>query len=111
MLEPTSAVPAARGHVRSQRTDAGNTKLEVEVQHLAPPSRVVPGSNVYIVWAQRDEKSAPQNIGVLAVGSDRKGKLETLTPLSSFEVFVTPEPTPDTVEPTSEPVMRSRIEP
>jgi hypothetical protein len=110
-LEPTHAVPAAKGNVRAQRTDSGNTRLDVEVQFLAPPGRVAPGSQVYIVWAQRDDKSAPQNIGALPVGSDRKGKLQTLTPLDRFEVFLTPEPGPGATEPTNEPVMRSRVEP
>ena len=110
-LEPTQAVAAAKGKVRAERTDSGNTKLDVEVQFLAPPGRVAPGSQVYVVWAQRDDKSAPQNIGALAVGSDRKGKLQTLTPLDRFEVFLTPEPVGGATEPTNEPVMRSRIEP
>ena len=110
-LEPTQAVAAAKGKVRAERTDSGNTKLDVEVQFLAPPGRVAPGSQVYVVWAQRDDKSAPQNIGALAVGSDRKGKLQTLTPLDRFEVFLTPEPVGGATEPTNEPVMRSRVEP
>ena len=110
-LEPTHAVPAAKGRVEAERTDSGNTKLQVEVQHLAPAGRVAPGSQVYVVWAQRDKESAPQNIGALAVGNDRKGKLRTLTPLERFDVFLTPEPVPGATEPTNDPVMRSRIEP
>ncbi len=110
-LEPTQAVAAAKGKVRAERTDSGNTKLDVEVQFLAPPGRVAPGSQVYVVWAQRDDKSAPQNIGALAVGSDRKGKLQTLTPLDRFDVFLTPEPAGGATEPTNEAVMRTRVEP
>ncbi len=109
-LEPTQAVAAAKGNVRAERTDSGNTRLDVQVQHLAPPGKVVPGAQVYVVWAQRDDASAPQNLGALAVGGDRKGKLETLTPLDRFEVFLTPEQVPAAAEPTSEPVMRSRVE-
>lgn len=110
-LQPTPAVPAALGEVRSERTDQGNTKVDVEVEHLAPPGRVAPGAQVYIVWAQRDDKSSPQNIGALRVGKDRKGKLETLTPLDRFDVFVTPESSPNIAHPTNEPIMRSRVEP
>jgi len=111
-LEPTSAVPAAEGQVRSERTEEGNTKLEVEVKHLAPPAKVAPGAEVYIVWAQRDDKTAgPQNIGALTVDKDRKGKLQTLTPLDRFEVLVTPEPSANATEPTNEPVMRSHVGP
>ena len=104
-------MPAAQGEVRSNRTDAGNTKVDVKVQYLAPPDKVAPGAQTYVVWAQRDDKSSPQNIGALAVGKDRKGKLETLTPLDKFEVFVTPEPSPKATEPTNPPVMRSHVEP
>lgn len=111
-LQPTPAVPAAEGELRSERTKQGNTKLDLEVKYLAPPNRVAPGAQVYIVWAQRYDKSTPpQNIGALTVDKNRKGKLETLTPLDRFEVFVTPEPSPDVTEPTNDPVMRSHVEP
>jgi len=33
----------------------------------------------------------PANLGVLSVGEDQEGKLETSTPFKSFEVFVTAE--------------------
>lgn len=111
-LEPTAAVPAAEGQIRSKKTEQGNTKLDLEVKYLAPPNRVAPGAQVYIVWAQRYDKSTPpQNIGALTVDENRKGKLETLTPLDRFDVFVTPEPSPDVTEPTNDPVMRSHVEP
>lgn len=110
-LQATHAVPAALGEVHAKRTDQGNTQLSVEVSYLAPPQNVAPGSHVYIVWAKGEGNAQPQNIGALAVGDDRKGKLETLTPLDKFELFVTPEPDRNAKKPTNEPVMKTEVAP
>lgn len=110
-LQATQAVPAALGEVHASRTDQGNTRVDLEVSYLAPPQNVAPGSHVYIVWAQPEDGSPPQNIGALAVGEDRKGKLETLTPLQKFDIFVTPEPARNAKKPTNEAVMKAEVAP
>lgn len=110
-LQPSHAVPAAMGEVHAKKTDQGNTLVDVEVSYLAPPQNVAPGSHVYIVWAQPEDGSSPQNIGALTVGEDRKGKLETLTPLDKFKVLVTPEPDRNAKQPTNDPVMKADVAP
>ena len=110
-LQPTQSVPAALGEVHATKTDQGNTRVDVQVSYLAPPQNVDPGSHVYVVWAQPKDGSTPQNIGALEVGKDRKGRLETLTPLEKFEILVTPEPERNAKQPTNKPVMTADVSP
>jgi hypothetical protein len=109
-LQASDAVPAATGEVHAEAAN-GNTKVDVEVEHLAPPSKIAAGANVYVVWAVRDAKdAAPQNLGQLKVDDDRKGKLSTLTPLAHFDVIVTPEADAVVGKPTNAPVMRASVD-
>jgi hypothetical protein len=109
-LQTTGETPAAEGKVAVEHTDQGNTRLTLEVEHLAPPNRVVPGAQTYVVWAKSLAPHAqPENLGSLQVDSDRKGKLETTTPLDKFDVFVTPEAAPNAPAPTNAPVMRAQV--
>lgn len=110
-LEATTAVPAAIGEVHATRTDNGNTRVDVAVSYLAPPQNVAPGANVYVVWAQGEGGASPVNIGALEVGKDRKGELQTLTPLQKFEIFVTPEAERNAKLPSNRPVMKADVAP
>jgi len=111
-LEPTSQVQAAEGTVQAKSTDQGNVELEVEVEHMAPPEHVAPGTRFYVVWAKETgklETEPAQNIGSLTIDKNAKGKLKTLTPLEKFELFVTPEAQPNAKEPTHPAVMKADI--
>lgn len=109
-LVATSEAPAAEGKLEIKRTENQNTELEVKVEHLAPPNRVVSGATTYVVWAQPNEPEArPQNIGSLAVDEDREGELKTKTPFADFVLFITPEANPNATEPSSEPVLKAKV--
>ena len=60
------------------------------MKNLAPPERVSAGATTYSVWIQ-PEGAVPQNIGALEVDHELTGRLETLTPLHEFELFITTE--------------------
>ena len=110
-LHPSSATPAAEAQVKSQTTDDGNTRLSLEVEHLAPPDRVAADSSVYVVWAvPRFGDRRPQNLGALKVDNDLKGKIETITPLKNFDVMVTPEGNAAAEGPTHEAVLSGPIQ-
>jgi hypothetical protein len=100
-LTASSEIPAAQSSAKVSTTDNGNTKIDLSVQHLALPGRVSPGSTVYVVWVRGDQSDArAQNLGALKVSSDLSGTLSAVTPLKSFELFVTPEPTQSVSEPS-----------
>lgn len=108
-LNAAPATPAAVGEIKASRGDNGNTELSVEVEHLAPPENVASGAKVYVVWAKPHSQDPAQNLGALAVGDDRKGKLETKTVFKEFDLLVTPEATPTSAQPTSAPVMKASV--
>lgn len=110
-LQTASGAPAAVGNVETSQGENGNTVVKVEVEHLAPPENVASGASVYVVWAKPRSDEGPRNLGALKVSDDRKGKLETKTPLQQFELLVTPEASPLATKPTGEPVMRASVQP
>lgn len=108
-LQTAAGAPAAVGQVETEVGDNGNTEVKVEVEHLAPPEKVKSGASVYVVWAKPHTDEKAQNLGALAVDADRKGKLETKTPLKQFDVLVTPEASASVDAPTNDPVMRASV--
>ena len=107
-LNTFDSVQAAKGQVLLGTEKNGNTKVKVEVQHLAPPATVDNDSNAYVVWLQ-PAGGEPQNVGVLQVGNDLKGELETRTPFKQFQVIVTAEERPNVRAPSGPPVMNTNI--
>jgi hypothetical protein len=101
-------IPAAEGVVRATAGENGNTQLRVFVRHLARPEKVRPDATTYVVWLQ-PPGGAPQNMGALAVDEDLRGSLTTVTPLKSFDVFITLERTATVQEPSAENVLSASI--
>jgi hypothetical protein len=109
-LTTTPKNPAAQGRVETRRTENKNTEVNLEVQHMAPPQKVVGNATVYVVWAQPlSPEAPPQNMGSFVVGNDRRGSLKTVTPHERFELLVTPESKGTVDRPTNEPVMKAKI--
>jgi hypothetical protein len=107
-MNTAASVPAAEGQVKVANLKDGNTRVKVEVEHLAPPESVADTGGSYVVWIA-PEKGEPQNVGVLDVGSNRKGKLETKTAFKEFTVKVTLEKIPAATAPRGATVMRTHI--
>ena len=110
-MRSAEAAPAAKASIEASEGGNGNTKLEVKVEHLAPPESVAQDASVYVVWAKpRTGEAMEQNLGALRVDTDRKGKLTTVTPLRSFDVLVTPEASPQATRPSHDPVLTGKVE-
>jgi hypothetical protein len=108
-MNTAESVPAAQGKVKVANQKDGNTKVKVEVDHLAPPALASEQlASTYVVWI-KSPQGLPQNAGVLKVGSNRKGSLETKTPFKEFTVLVTLETSPAATIPTGPAVMDTRI--
>jgi hypothetical protein len=110
-LRASTAVPAAEGHVKVAAGDNGNTKLDINVKHLARPDKLAAGATSFVVWARSPmELSAPpQNLGALRVNDDLEGSLQTVTPLKQLDLTITPEMSPAASAPTGAPVMTAHI--
>ena len=115
MLRPSPSVAAAdtkvEAKVEAKQNAAGNTHLEVAVEHLAPPQSVAPDASTYVVWAMPAATGGEhvENLGALTIGDERKGELKAFTPLQSFDVLVTPERSAKVQTPSHEAVLTARI--
>jgi hypothetical protein len=101
-MSTSEDIPAARGMVTVTPTDNLNTRVEVQVEHLAPPGRVAPGATTYVVWARVPGEDRVQNLGALQVDRNLRGTLETVTPLRNFDVIITAETNATAAEPSKE---------
>jgi hypothetical protein len=91
-LGPSPVVPAAQGKAKLRKTKNGNVEIKLAVKHLAPPGRITPGSDVFVVWVRGlAPGSEAQNLGALKVDSNLNGKLTATTAMSSFDLFITCE--------------------
>jgi len=107
-MATTERVPAATGKVKVKQEKSGNSRIKVEVAHLAQPTGVFDPASTYVVWL-KPQTGDPQNVGVLNVKKDLKGELETRTAFKDFHVIVTAEVDPYTTTPNGQPVMDTRV--
>jgi hypothetical protein len=104
-------IPGAEGVVTVSTSNDGNTKLDISVKHLAHPEKVEAGASVFMVWVRGLEGGAQAaSLGALIVNSDLSGRMETVTPLRSFELFITPESSQTVSAPTGKTLLSARIE-
>jgi hypothetical protein len=101
-LAGSPQIPAAEGKVRLNKTKNGNVEIKLTVKHLAPPERIVPGANVFMVWVRGLAPDAQaQNLGALRVDKNLNGKMTAITALPSFDLFITCEPSQTATAPGS----------
>jgi hypothetical protein len=103
------AAPAATGNVSVDTDDNGNSKIKVNVDHLANPASLSPAETTYVVWIQQ-RGAQPQNAGVIQVNKDLKGEFETTTPSRSFDVFVTAEANRNATAPSGSTVLKATVQ-
>jgi hypothetical protein len=109
-LAADKSVPGARGQVDVGKDDNGNTKVEVEVEHLAGPESLTPPRTAYVVWFQ-ERGSEPMNQGLLRPDKNLKAKFKSVTSAKIFDVFVTAETDQTTKSPGGSEVLRGSVQP
>ena len=69
------------------------TQISIKAEHLAPPERLLAGTNVYVVWARQDANGDWYRIGKLDYDkASRKGAVDVATvPLTGFELAISAE--------------------
>ncbi len=103
-------MPATEGTVMATRGENDNTAIEVRVRHLASPEKIAAEATTYVVWARAEGNGAPQNLGALQVNKELQGTLRTVTPLRTFDLFITAEPSPTVKQPSTEHLLTASIE-
>ena len=101
-LGSSPQIPAAAGKAKIRHVSNGNTEIQLDVKHLAPPASIDPTTSVFIVWVRGLEAGAlPQNLGALRTNKKLSGKLKSVTSLREFDLFLTCEATQTVVAPTT----------
>jgi hypothetical protein len=109
-MRNSTTEPAAVGVVHANTDRNGNLDVEVAVKHLAPPQRLAPPHQNYVVWVQAPGKQ-PENIGMLRInGDDMAGSLRTKVIYRSFDIFVTAEDNPHPDSPMGPEVLRGTVQ-
>jgi hypothetical protein len=109
-MRPGPRARWSQGTITTSTTDDGKTRVLVEVDQMLPPAYVVRSANVYVAWAEPQRASESiEKLGVIPIGDDRRGRLEAVTELRSFEVLVTPEQSADVLAPANGPILRGTV--
>jgi hypothetical protein len=109
-MTAASIVPGARAEVAIGTDKNGNTSLKIAVQHLANPENLTPRAAAYVIWLL-ERGGSPENLGQLKVDKNLKATFETVTPLKSFEMFVTAEQELRAKSPSGPEVLKATIQP
>ncbi|HET9451651.1 MAG TPA: hypothetical protein VFO83_12240 [Aggregicoccus sp.] len=104
-LRPLERTSGAEGKLKVKEVDNGNRLVSVEMEHLAQPSAIQGSFTTYVLWLRPAQQKEWKNMGALRIDSDRKAKLETVTPYESFDVMVTAEAEATGNEPKGVPVL------
>lgn len=104
-MNVSTAIPAAEGTVKFGKARNDNTRIDLTVKHLADPAKLTPPANNYVVWLRPDKDAPAQNIGALIVDKNLTGKLDTVTALRRFDLFITAEGSGQVQEPTGQPLL------
>jgi hypothetical protein len=91
----STVVPTAEGSVKVKKDGNNNYSINIDIKHLAHPSRLVPSKTLYVVWAETKENGT-KNIGRLntssgLLSSTLKSSLRTVSPVKPTMIFITAE--------------------
>jgi len=91
----SSKVPAATGYAKIKKDKNGNYVVNVEVLNLAPPERLTPPQQAYIVWAELGQNNV-KKLGLLKPSSTMiskalKASLSAPAASEPVRVFITAE--------------------
>jgi hypothetical protein len=110
-LVGSARTPAAEGSMTVRATSNGNTRIVLDVEHMAPPDHIKADARVYVVWARPlAGDGTPQNLGALVVDKELRGRIDTLTPLRRFELFVTVEPIATAKAPSGDHLLSATVD-
>lgn len=109
-MTASRSVPAATGLVKVQRDkDNGNTKLDIQVDHLANPSNLTPPANTYLVWVRPGADASAVKQGAIRVNKDLKGELKVVTVSKEFDLFITAEQNENASTPSEDRVLETHV--
>ena len=112
---PMQAAPellTAKADLEVKKVQNNSQKIEIDIEHLAPPEKIQPGATVFVVWAQPliPEGAPAQNIGAFVVDNELEADLVAMTPYATFDLFVTAETSRSVVAPSGKRLLWARVD-
>lgn len=108
VIPTSSIVPAATGHTKLSIDENDNAKVQLRVEHLAPPQNLQPPKAVYVVWVK-----TPDNqhyiLGQLKVDKNLEGKMNAITPFKTFRIVISAEDFPTVKEPGDQLILTTEV--
>jgi hypothetical protein len=105
-------VPAATGSVKIKKSANDNYVIRVKVLNLAPPERLTPARDVYVVWMETKRNSI-KNIGMIKsstglFSNTLKGDMQASSTLKPTSIFITAEDNGRVQYPGNQVVLRTK---
>jgi len=110
-LVATTRAPSTNGWFSLGKDSNDNTRVRIFVEHMPPATRLGEGLTTYVVWIATPDRRVSVNAGQLKVGESQSAEMETITPLTSFSLFVTAERTNDVLTPGPTEVLQANASP
>jgi hypothetical protein len=98
-FRPLSLSRTGSATAKVELTYDRNNNLEVKLSGVPEPSAIKPEYTRYVLWAATPDRQHVVNIGQLRVDERKNAAIKTLTPLRSFILFITAEPSGDVMVP------------
>ncbi len=109
MTLPTSQMlPAATGVAKVSKDENGNTRVNLKVEHFAPPQRLQPPKATYVVWVETADNKM-YNLGQLRIKDNLKGELSGITPFQVFQIVITAEDYPTVTAPSNDVILKTSV--
>jgi hypothetical protein len=99
--------PALKAQVVLAPDRNANTKVDLQVQHMAQPSSLTPSRRYYAVWVRTPRGT--REAGVLQVNTGLQGELKFLVPEKRFTLLITAEDRREPSAPSSHVVVEGAL--
>ncbi len=108
---PSAVVPGVEPKAKVKKTDDGDYRVSLDVNHLVRPEQLSPPKKHYVVWINTENQGV-RNIGELKnrsgmMANTRKASFERTIGFKPTQIFVTSENSTDVQFPGDETVFRS----
>lgn len=104
----STIVPAANAYAKVKIDDNNNYVIDLEVENLASPDRLVPAKKMYVVWIETADNGI-KNMGQLVTSKSNHGSLKAITPFKPIQIIITAEDDATLSSPSSQEVLRSDL--
>lgn len=108
-LRPLPLAGSGRATAKVELTFDRNNTLDVRLTGVPEPSSLKPEYTRYVLWAATPDRRHIVNIGQLRVDEKKNAAIKTLTPLRSFILFITAEPSGEVMQPGPDVVFDSSL--